>query len=110
MESILTTIKKMLGIEESDTSFDTDIIISINSALMNANQLGVGPENAFFITDSSETWTDFLDSTTNLEAVKTYIYFNVKLMFDPPPHGFLIDSINRQITELAWRLSVQADT
>ena len=40
--SILNTIKKMLGLDANYTTFDTDIIVHINSALMTLTQLGVG--------------------------------------------------------------------
>ena len=43
MESILTSIKKMLGIDEEYTHFDADVIMDINSVLMILTQLGVGP-------------------------------------------------------------------
>ena len=42
-ESILTSIKKLLGITEDYEQFDTDIIIHINSVFMILTQIGVGP-------------------------------------------------------------------
>lgn len=109
MESILTSIKKLLGISEEYEHFDSDIIMHINSALMILTQLGVGPAEGFMIEDSTSTWIDFLGDKTNLEAVKSYIYLRVKLLFDPP-NSAVIESINRQITELEWRLNVNAET
>jgi len=107
MDSILTSIKKLLGPEESDTHFDTDIIMYINSALMILNQIGVGPEAGFSITDKSATWDSYLGANANLEAVKSYIYLKVKLIFDPPSSSALIEAIERQISECEWRLSIQ---
>lgn len=107
--SILTTIKKMLGIESSYSHFDTDIIININSVLMTLQQLGVGPEDGFSIEGSSEKWCDFIEQRKDLEAIKTYIYLKVKLLFDPPTNSFSIDSYERQAKEFEWRLNVRAE-
>lgn len=111
MESILTSIKKMLGIEESYDHFDPDIIMHINSALTVLTQLGVGPEEGFMIEDDTSTWQDFIPEITSakLELVKSYIYLKVRLLFDPPLSSSVIDSINRQIAEFEWRLNVAVD-
>lgn len=108
MDSILTTIKKLLGLVEDDTSFDTDIIIGINTAFSTLAQLGVGPSNGFSIKDKSETWSDFLSSATDLESIKTYVHLKAKLLFDPPASSAMIDSINNILDELTFRLYVQA--
>lgn len=108
MTSILTSIKKMLGIEETYTHFDVDITIYINSALMVLNQIGVGPDEPFLITSKTETWAGLLGQA-NVEAVKTYIYLKVRLVFDPPTSSFVLESINKMITELEWRLNVQVE-
>ena len=111
MESILTSIKKMLGIDEEYTHFDADIIMHINSVLMTLTQLGVGPSEGFAIEDDTSTWIDFIPqiTTAQLHAVKSYIYMKVKLMFDPPLSSSVIESMNRQIAELEWRLNVEVD-
>lgn len=108
-ESILTSIKKMLGITEEYTHFDQDIIIHINTVLMILHQLGVGPEEGFAIEDSYETWSDFLVDNKNIEAVKTYVYLKVRLLFDPPLSSAVTESINKSINELEWRLNVAVD-
>lgn len=108
MESILTSIKKLLGIEAAYTQFDTDIIIHINTVLMVLTQLGVGPQDGFSIKDDSATWENFIPGIP-YEAAKSYVYLKVKLLFDPPLGTAVIDAINRQISELEWRLQVQAD-
>ena len=110
MESVLTTIKKMLGIAADYTHFDSDIIVHINSVLMTLNQLGIGPETPASIGSDMDTWDKILGDITNLEAVKTYIYLKVRLLFDPPTSSFVVDSMNRQASELEWRLNVQAET
>lgn len=109
MESILTSIKKLLGISEEYEHFDSDIIMHINSALMILTQLGVGPEEGFLIEDSSATWQDFLGTKIKFEAIKSYIYLRVKLLFDPPSSA-VIASIDRQITELEWRININAES
>lgn len=105
MDSILTSIKKLLGIASDYTHFDTDIIIQINSALSALTQLGVGPLEGFEITDASSTWGDFMDDP-RLNLAKTYVYLRVRLAFDPPTSSALLESYNRQLDELAWRLTV----
>ena len=106
-DSILTSIKGLLGVDESVTAFDQDIIIAINTAFNYLNQVGVGPETGFSITDDSAVWTDFLGVATDLEAVKTYAYLRAKLLFDPPLNAFLVDAIKEQLVELIWRLQIQ---
>ena len=111
MESILTSIKKMLGIDEEYTHFDADVIMHINSVLMILTQLGVGPEEGFVIEDDTSTWVDFIPeaNAAQLHAVKSYIYMKVKLIFDPPLSSAVIESMNRQIAEFEWRLNVALD-
>lgn len=110
MESILTSIKKLLGIDAEYTHFDEDIIIHINSVLMILTQLGVGPEGGYSITGPDETWSNFLGTDlVKLQSAKSYVHLKVKLMFDPPSGSALIESINRQISELEWRLQVATD-
>lgn len=108
-DSILTSIKKLLGIDEAYTHFDTDLIMHINSVFMILTQLGVGPAEGFSITDSDAVWGDFITNENSVEAVKSYIYLKVKLMFDPPLSGTVSDSISRAISELEWRLNVAVD-
>ena len=109
MESILTSIKKLLGITAEYEHFDADIIMHINSVFLNLNQIGVGPEEGFFIEDETAEWVDFTEDFLPYQAVKTYIYLKVKLLFDPPLSSAVIESMNRQIAELEWRLLVAAD-
>lgn len=108
-ESILTSIKKLLGITEDYEHFDTDIIMHINTVFMILMQLGVGPTNGFSISDDSAVWSDFLTSNQQLEAVKTYMYLRVKMMFDPPQSGTVTQSTENLIKELEFRLNVEVD-
>jgi hypothetical protein len=107
--SILTSIKKLLGPTEEDTSFDVDITMHINSAFFRLNQLGVGPSEGFFITDKSKTWEEFLASRKDLEAVKSYVYQKVRLVFDPPQSAFLVEALKESIKEFEWTINVQAE-
>lgn len=109
-DSILTSIKKLLGITEEYEHFDQDIIIHINSVFMILNQLGVGSSNGFSITDKTAVWSDFISEGTNLESVKSYIYLKVRLLFDPPTTSAVIESMNRMISELEFRLNVSAES
>lgn len=102
---ILVSIKKLLGIAEDYTHFDEDIILQINSAFSALNQLGVGPEEGFSIEDSSTVWSAFIDDD-RLNFAKTYVQLKVKLAFDPPTSTTLMESYNRQLDELTWRLSI----
>lgn len=109
MESILTSIKKMLGPTEEYTHFDPDIIMHINTVFMRLTQLGVGPAEGFFIEDDSSTWEDFLGDPTKLQMVKTYVYLKVKLIFDPPSNSAHINAMKEQIAEFEWCLNVAVD-
>lgn len=109
MDSILTSIKKLLGITEEYEHFDADIVMHINSAFSVLTQLGVGPENGFSIEDSGADWSGFLNDNRRLEFIKTYVYLKVKLGFDPPVSSAAIEAINRQISELEWRINVSVD-
>lgn len=107
--SILTSIKKLLGLAEEDTSFDKDIIMHINTVFNILAQLGVGPANGFSIEDDSSVWNDYLGEAANLELIKSYIYMKVRLMFDPPTSSVLADALNKNISELEWRINVTVD-
>ena len=107
--SILTSIKKLLGVAEDYAEFDEDIMTHINSVFLNLTQLGVGPEEGFMIEDNTAVWEDFINDSIQLQAVKTYVYLKVKLLFDPPLSSSVTESINRMIAELEWRLNAAVD-
>lgn len=108
-ESILLSIKKLLGPSGDYDYFDPDIIIHINTYLMALTQMGVGPAKGFRIEDDSATWADFLSDEYNLDAVKTYLYAKVKLIFDPPLSSSVAQALEKVIAECEWRISVTAD-
>lgn len=110
MESILTSVKKLLGITEDCTDFDSDIILHINTVFAILTQMGVGPEEGFSIEDKSKKWEEFISNKLYFESVKTYVFLKVKLLFDPPLSTAVMESINRMIGELEWRLNSAAET
>ena len=109
-DSILTSVKKVLGIAEDYDIFDLDITMHINTALSTLSQLGIGPAEGFMIEDATATWDDFIDpgnaNKLLFNGVKTYVCLRVRLIFDPPTTSFVQDSFARQIQELEWRLNV----
>ena len=108
-DSILATIKKMLGLSADYPPFDMDIIVHINTYLAVLNQLGVGVDR-FTVVDDSATWGDFLSGQDiNLNEVKTYLYLRVRLVFDPPTSSILAQAIDNNVNELTWRLLEEVD-
>ena len=109
MESILTSIKKLLGIAEEYTHFDEDLIIHINSVFAALTQIGIGPHNGFTITDKYATWDNFISDSACLIPAKSYVYLKVRLLFDPPSSSAVMSSIERQASEFEWRLRLAAE-
>lgn len=109
LDSILNSIKKLLGLDQTYTVFDTDLIIHINSVFMILTQLGVGPEQGYKITGALNVWSEFTNNDLLMESVKSYVYLKVRLMFDPPQNSTHMQAIQSQISELEWRLNVAND-
>ncbi len=109
MDSILTSIKKLLGITEDYEHFDGELIVHINSVFAILNQLGVGPESGFTITDKSSVWLDFWGDDKTLEFVKSFVFLKVRLLLDTPQSSSTNEAINRQASEFEWRIRVAAD-
>lgn len=110
INSILTSIKKNLGLVEDYTVFDDDILLLINSVFSTLNQLGIGPAEGYMIEDKTATWDAFIGDDTRLNAVKTYVYLRVRLLFDNASMtSYLLDSMQKQIQELEWRLNVKRE-
>ena len=109
MESILTSIKKLLGIADEYTQFDDDLIMHINAVFMTLCQMGVGPDIPYVITDSGDEWNDFSEDIETMNAVKSYVHMKVRLIFDPPQNGNLLESLKQLIAEYEWRLNVLKD-
>lgn len=109
MDSILTSVKKMLGIEEEYKHFDTDILMHINSAFSILTQIGVGPDSGFMITDENVNWSDFIKEEAKLNLVKSYMFLKVKLLFDPPMSTAVLECYKAQISEYESRLNMAAE-
>ena len=109
MDSILTSVKKMLGITEEYTHFDADIIMHINSVFVVLKQMGVGPNEGFFIEDKTSTWDEFIEDAYECNAVKTYMYAKVRLIFDPPQSSSHIKCLEDTVKEFEWRLHWEAE-
>lgn len=111
IDGILDTIKKLLGIDEDDDSFDIDIIIIINSITPILGQMGIGPSNGYIVTSKEDKWSDYIsDSEINLEGIKNYIFIKTKLIFDPPTNSTTIESFNKVLSELEWRMMLSVET
>jgi hypothetical protein len=108
-ESILISIKLLLGITEDNEDFDQIILPHINNAFATLRQLGVGPSKGFMIEDDSTTWDQYVQSKPHWSSVKTYIYQKVKLVFDPPTNASLLESLKESIEELEYRLNLEAE-
>lgn len=104
-ESILTSVKKALGLDEDYTAFDPDLVLFINGVLADLHQLGIGPLEGFELTGPDEEWTEFLSNDMTMNNVKTYVYLRAKLQFDPPDSGYAINSFQEQINKAEWRIS-----
>jgi len=108
--SILNSTKKVLGIAEDYTVFDVDVTMHINTALSTLTQLGVGPTEGFTVEDAGDEWEDFVDPDDHqFNAVKSYVYLKVRMLFDPPSTSYLIAAQQKQIEELEWRLNVHRE-
>lgn len=109
-DSILISIKKLLGLDSDYEEFDQDIIIHINSVFSILQQLGVGPEAGFYITGDTETWSQFINNNSEIQNVISYMYMSVRLLFDPPTNSSILNSYKELIKEYEWRLNVAVDT
>lgn len=107
--SILYSVKRFLGVSLDATPFDEEIIIGINSALMVLNQLGIGPKEGLVVTGITETWSDLLDDFKDLEAVKSYVALKTRLVFDPPANSFVVNALEKQVSEYEWRLAIRQE-
>lgn len=108
-ESILDSIKKLLGLADDYTEFDKDIILHINSVFATLHQLGVGPSTPFSIEDKTTKWSAFISDTTNINNVVSYVYLHVRLLFDPPTNSSILSSYKEMLKEYEWRLNVAVD-
>lgn len=110
MDSILDSVKKSLGIETDDESFDTELILHINSVMSTLNDIGVGPPDGFAIEDKDAVWADLIGNDLRFNDVKQYVYLKVRVIFDPPTTSFqLVQSMRDTATELEWRINARRE-
>jgi hypothetical protein len=108
--SILNTVKKTCGLADDYTVFDQDILVYINGVIIDLTQNGVGPSEGYLVTDSSQTWGDFLGDFSQVGAVATYISQKVRMIFDPPSTSFVGEAIQKRLDEMIWRLSLESSS
>lgn len=109
-DSILNSVKKLLGITEEYTHFDPDIIMHINSVFMILTQLGAGPSEGFSISDKTAVWDDFIEDDHVIDLIKSYMGLKVRVLFDPPSSSIVMEAMNRSISECEWRIQVSVDS
>ena len=103
-QSILKTVRKLVTGSPDDTSFDMDIMIHINSTFLALTQIGVGPSTGFYIQDDTKLWTDCESDLVIAEALKTYVYIKVRLVFDPPTNQVVVAALEKSANEQEWRI------
>lgn len=108
-DSILNSIKKLLGPGSEHDAFDLDILMFINSVFSDLHQIGVGPKEGFMIENDETTWEDYTDDILTLNSIKPYIYLKVRLMFDPPTSSSVLESMKNIAKEFEWRINVRAE-
>lgn len=109
MDSILDSVKKVLGLDSAYTAFDVDVLMHINTVFSDLHDLGIGPDAGFMITDNTAVWSSYLGTDNNLNRIKTYISLRVRAIFDPPQTSFAIDAMEKQIKEFEWRINVRRE-
>ena len=104
MDSVLNTTKKLLGIDSDDDSFDSDICVGINSAILTLGQLGLEGKAGFMVINDEQKWSDYLDDNALLPMVQQYIHLKTRMSFDPPQNSVVCDNLKQIIAELEWRI------
>lgn len=108
-DSILQSTKKLLGLDREYSAFDLDIITHINSAFSTLYQAGVGPLEGYMISDENDVWSAFIGNQMHINDVKSYLYIQVRMLFDPPTTSFALAANEKMLAEYIWRLSVAAE-
>ena len=109
LNSVLNTTKKLLGLDADDDSFDSDICIGINSAILTLSQLGLEGNEGFIVTDDTQEWSDYLNDNKLLPMVQQYIHLKTKMSFDPPQNSIVCENLKQIITELEWRIRMVSE-
>jgi hypothetical protein len=104
-QSILKSVKKVLGLAEDYDAFDQDVLMHINTTLSTLNQLGVGPSTGLFVDDGTATWNDLFNGDNRYNLIRTYVYLKVRALFDPPTVASMATALDANAKELEWRIS-----
>lgn len=109
-ESIYNSIVSLLGSDADYTPYQGDFIVLINSALARLNQLGAGPSEVFQITGPSETWDQFSSDKYVQAQARMFAYYTLKLSWDPPSAGFVLESFKELRKETEWLLEAHCSS
>jgi hypothetical protein len=103
MNKILKSTKELLGVPDEVTDFDSQLVIFINMVLVTLNQFGVGEAN-YQTTLTDGDLEDFIPGDEGIHSsVQMYIFFKVRLLFDPPSTGYVLAALEKAIAEQEWR-------
>lgn len=105
--TVLGDVKEGLGLPVEDTAFDTELLMHINSSVVDLSQNGV---TLPIIVNAETTWVGLQDPTQTegnkiFQSVPLYVMLNTKILFDPPPPSSVEHHAN-QIQKLLWRLKL----
>ena len=108
MDSILDTIKKMLGYDvTADPQFDPTILVLINSAFSELSEIGVLSDSSYRVTSRVNTWSEAFGGRTDVDMIQTFVYLYVRIIFDPPSSSFVLNALNEEKKRIEWRISVK---
>ena len=107
VETILSDVKRMLGIQPEVDEFNIDVTSHVNGAFFALYQLGIGPSIPFVI-DATTEWSSF-ETIVPKNVVLDYLYLKTKLVFDPPAASNVFEAYKDRIAELEFRMSIMVD-
>ncbi len=106
-DGVLSDVKEGLGLPVDDSAFDVELLMHINSSVIELSQNGVSLP---IMVDAETKWIDLQDPTRtegnkSFQMVPLYVMLNTKILFDPPPPSSVEHHAN-QIQKLLWRLKL----
>lgn len=109
--SILKSVRSAVGLDEEDSSFDSELLMHINGSIMILHQNGIGMP--IHVEDVDTVWEDFknpmqADANSMFSAAKTFIFIKTKILFDPPPPS-TVKYMSEAADEYLWRLRESFD-
>lgn len=109
MDSILDTLLQLLNDDPDAPAYKLDVMTFANGVFGRLKNLGIGPKEGFYITDSGDSWDDFMDEGPERAAVQTYMFMKVKLIFDPPQNSTVLQSYERLVNEFEWSAAMDSE-